>query len=324
MSNYWLKLYHEILDDPKMGRLPDHLWRRVIELFCLAGEENNEGYLPPLEDMAWRLHLSDEELQTQLQELANRTGIVILTEAGWQVVNFSRRQGPVDNSERVKQYRKRQRQNSGKEDQNEGFEDENSHNNGQNERYEVETPKTLDNEPMLPERNASCNETLQQRSQITDIDIDLKNNNNNAPAHEGPDFFEIYEEHFGLFSSTQADELREYAAKTKPGWFQEAAKRTFDNCRRPTWRYCRVILDDFIAHGRITEKRGGSREPYQKTYQKVAKPGAGRTIPQAIGRGQSVAELLGEQPALPRSDVGQANSGPSGRGHGPPPAKSVS
>ena len=28
MGSYWIKLYHEVLNDPKMGRLPDRLWRR--------------------------------------------------------------------------------------------------------------------------------------------------------------------------------------------------------------------------------------------------------------------------------------------------------
>ena len=32
-SFYWIKLYHEVLDDPKMALLPDRLWRRTIELF---------------------------------------------------------------------------------------------------------------------------------------------------------------------------------------------------------------------------------------------------------------------------------------------------
>lgn len=52
-AKYWIKLYHEILHDPKMGRLPDNLWRRCIELFLLAGElgaevdEDDKGHLPP-------------------------------------------------------------------------------------------------------------------------------------------------------------------------------------------------------------------------------------------------------------------------------------
>lgn len=31
MANYWIKLYHEILDDPLMATMPDRLWRRTIE-----------------------------------------------------------------------------------------------------------------------------------------------------------------------------------------------------------------------------------------------------------------------------------------------------
>ncbi len=32
----WVKLYIEALDDAKMGRLPDHIWRRAVELFLLV------------------------------------------------------------------------------------------------------------------------------------------------------------------------------------------------------------------------------------------------------------------------------------------------
>jgi hypothetical protein len=39
----WVKLYIEILDDPKMGRLTNHLWRRAVELFLLADKESVEG-----------------------------------------------------------------------------------------------------------------------------------------------------------------------------------------------------------------------------------------------------------------------------------------
>jgi len=27
MADYWIKLYHEIIDDPKMATMPDRLWR---------------------------------------------------------------------------------------------------------------------------------------------------------------------------------------------------------------------------------------------------------------------------------------------------------
>jgi len=38
-----------------MGRLTNHLWRRAVELFLLAGREGNDGALPPVEEMAWIL-----------------------------------------------------------------------------------------------------------------------------------------------------------------------------------------------------------------------------------------------------------------------------
>ena len=60
-SKYWIKLYHEILDDPKMGRLPDALFRRAIEFFLIAGERGREGDLPPLADIAWRLRADEIE-----------------------------------------------------------------------------------------------------------------------------------------------------------------------------------------------------------------------------------------------------------------------
>jgi hypothetical protein len=45
-NTFWIKLYLEILDDPKMGALSDRLYRRAIEMFLMAGELENKGYLP--------------------------------------------------------------------------------------------------------------------------------------------------------------------------------------------------------------------------------------------------------------------------------------
>jgi len=48
----WIKLFIEMLDDPKMGRLQNHLWRRAVELLLFAGREGNDGALLPVEAMA--------------------------------------------------------------------------------------------------------------------------------------------------------------------------------------------------------------------------------------------------------------------------------
>lgn len=97
---YWLKLYTDILYDPKMGRLTDVLWRRAIECFLLAKEQNENGLLPPLADMAFLLRAhSPEALESDLIEL-QRVGIVNNAGQGWRVVNFEKWQAPMTDAER--------------------------------------------------------------------------------------------------------------------------------------------------------------------------------------------------------------------------------
>jgi len=108
-SKYWIKLYHEILEDPKMGTLPDHLWRRAIELFLLAGEYDNDGLLPSTEQIAWKLRRDVVTIRDELDQLCV-TGIVTKNQDGtWLITNFAKRQGPVPDAERKKQERKRKK-----------------------------------------------------------------------------------------------------------------------------------------------------------------------------------------------------------------------
>lgn len=102
-SPYWMKLYFEILDDPKMGMMPDWLWRHTIEIFLLAGENMKDGLLPPVTVMAWRLHLTEVKLSETLRALAE-VGVVHETSDGWIVTNFVKRQ-TSESLERVRRYR---------------------------------------------------------------------------------------------------------------------------------------------------------------------------------------------------------------------------
>lgn len=103
----WIKLHIEILDDPKMGRMPDRLFRRTIELFLLAGKsDNNEGVLPPIEDIAWLLRVDEAVLLDDLHAL-QALDIVNEIEPGiWVVTHFSERQDPDTPAERVAKHRK--------------------------------------------------------------------------------------------------------------------------------------------------------------------------------------------------------------------------
>ena len=111
-SKYWIKLYHEILDDPKMARLSDRHYRRLIELFLLAGEVDDEGRLPPIEDMAWKLRLDVDELTNDLFDLEKLEFLHELAAGEWYVTNFAKRQSPVPGKERVARFRERKQKDS--------------------------------------------------------------------------------------------------------------------------------------------------------------------------------------------------------------------
>ena len=106
-AKYWIKLYLEILDDPKMGRMPNHIWRRAIELFLLAGRNGNDGQLQPVEEMAWILRLDASKLLEDLHCLAE-AGVVHETSDGvWVVTHFEKRQDADSSTERSREWRKR-------------------------------------------------------------------------------------------------------------------------------------------------------------------------------------------------------------------------
>lgn len=108
-SHYYIKLYFEILNDIKMCRLPDRSWRRVIELFLVAGAHNWSSELPSVTDMAWVLRINPDELLKDLKAI-EETGIIKEREPGkWIVTNFEKRQDAETGAERMKRYRSQKR-----------------------------------------------------------------------------------------------------------------------------------------------------------------------------------------------------------------------
>ena len=110
-SKYWIKLYIEILDDLKMGMMTDYLWRRTIELFLVAGEYAEDGRLPPLKDLSWRVRISKDEMTEILQEL-EELKITAFDGNDWYVLNFVKRQ-TSESLERVRRFREREKQKNG-------------------------------------------------------------------------------------------------------------------------------------------------------------------------------------------------------------------
>lgn len=108
MADYWLKLYVEILDDPKMATLPDRLWRRVVELFLAAKRYNKGGRLPPLAELAWMLRMDASALAPDMDSIEN-CAIIRKDGSGWIVTNFASRQGASTDAERKQRQRDSER-----------------------------------------------------------------------------------------------------------------------------------------------------------------------------------------------------------------------
>lgn len=111
----WMKLYVEILDDPKMGRLSDRLFRRAIEIFLLTRKtcEDESGLLPSVSDMAWSFRISEAEMQSDLEALAIPGIEIVFEQDGkWYVTNFAKRQDIEisASTERVRKFREKRKE----------------------------------------------------------------------------------------------------------------------------------------------------------------------------------------------------------------------
>jgi hypothetical protein len=112
-SFYFAKFNISELDDRRIASLPDSAWRRYHECILLAKAEDNDGLLPDVSDMAWRLRITEETLLNDLSYLA-RAGLAELvpTDDGgeaWAIVDFAEHQGALSSTERSRLHRRGRR-----------------------------------------------------------------------------------------------------------------------------------------------------------------------------------------------------------------------
>lgn len=225
-AKYWIKLYHEILHDPKMARMPDNLWRLTIELFLLAGENNSDGELPPIEDIAWTLRDNPEHVETNMIEL-QRLGILSMSDGVWSVTKFIARQEPLPKDE----YMRRKRGNEQREEYYDG---------------------------VLPEVTEPV--TNSHVDTDTDTDTDKKRKDiNTAAAISRPNVYSVYEREIGALTGTIANYL-DAALKDYPEeWIVEAFQESARQNKR-SWAYASAILKNRQAGGTATrDKTNGSK-----------------------------------------------------------------
>lgn len=105
----WFRLYSELVDDPKVQRLPPDLFKALINLWCLASQ--NSGRLPDIDDITFRLrYVTRDVTVTVLSDLEAR-GFIDRNADGWCPHNWSYRQPTMDDvALRMRKYRKRKQQ----------------------------------------------------------------------------------------------------------------------------------------------------------------------------------------------------------------------
>ena len=101
----WFRMYTDVLDDPKVQRLPGDLFKAWVNLLCLAGR--NDGVLPPVEDIAFALRMSQDVTVTVTTELVRR-GLLDDCD-GFSPHNWAERQFKSDTPESAAERKRTQR-----------------------------------------------------------------------------------------------------------------------------------------------------------------------------------------------------------------------
>ena len=231
-STYWMKFYYETMDDPKVARLPDNLWRRFFECCLLAGETHLDGRLPPIADIAWRLRVDEETLQTEFKQLAE-SGLLehqvdhVLDEGNWIVLNFAKRQAPLSNSDRVRRHRENQKKDHYYESSN--------------------VTSTPGNKVCNGNRNEKVTNRYTDIDKDKDIDVDkIKSKDEDKSAAA---VFTFFENNFMPLTphlqETISDALDDYPSP----WILEALKISVERNAR-NWKYAKAILDRWRSQGK--------------------------------------------------------------------------
>lgn len=111
----WIKVYTEFVDDAKFASCTDSVKLRFIQLMLIAGECDADGDLVAggdwlkLDQLAWRLRVMHDQLETDVQTLI-ALGVLARTKYGLTVVNFDKRQGRSQAVKREQWRTQKQRQ----------------------------------------------------------------------------------------------------------------------------------------------------------------------------------------------------------------------
>jgi len=108
-TDSWFRLYNGAVDNPKVQRLPDALFKAWVNLLCVASR--NGGRIPPPADVAFALRVKESVAQGWLaaleaHHLLDRDADGALTPHDWCTLQYKQ----DVSTDRVKRFRARERQ----------------------------------------------------------------------------------------------------------------------------------------------------------------------------------------------------------------------
>lgn len=106
---YWIKVYTDILDDPKYYKLSEKAKLGMYELMLVAKKLENgklTGELPSIDEIAFHTRKSIEFWREAMKELIE-VGIIVEKQPGYLIKNYVKRQQAIPPDERMRQWRKK-------------------------------------------------------------------------------------------------------------------------------------------------------------------------------------------------------------------------
>jgi len=108
----WFRLYNDVLDNPKVQKMPGDLFKFWANVLCLSSKLN--GQLPGTSEIAFRLRVSDHDAEIMISSLVERDLIEFIVVNGDRVMapkGWAARQPNRDKSkDRMRKLRSRKRQ----------------------------------------------------------------------------------------------------------------------------------------------------------------------------------------------------------------------
>lgn len=228
----WIRMYPEMLDDPKIGRLPDDLKWRFTSLCLLAGEFDHAGELRDgeiatnLDDIAWRLRCDIAELMEQVSTLVS-AGLLHWDNQVLVVSAFAKRNGTSQEERRKWWQESKRRQRNVQQESN---------------RTAVGPSQDGDRSPTGVQPPEAEAETEAEREAEAEAETD--------PSAPGAAAFTAYEDEIGLLTRSVGQDITDLLdGGIPPGWIVAACQEAAAHNKR-SWAYARAIVERWVREGR--------------------------------------------------------------------------